>query len=75
MMNPVRRHSAMPGAGAGGGMQASADEIIALCKAKLGSVKAPKSVDFWETLPRSSVGKVLKREVRKIFWVGQGRQI
>ena len=35
-------------------------EIIALCKDRLGSVKAPKSVDFVTFLPRSPVGKVLK---------------
>ena len=28
------------------GATASADELIALCKEKLGSVKAPKTVDF-----------------------------
>jgi acyl-CoA synthetase (AMP-forming)/AMP-acid ligase II len=58
-----------PGAGA------TAEEIVALCKEKLGSVKAPKSVDFWDKLPRSPVGKVLKRDIRKPFWEGRGRQI
>ena len=58
-----------------GRREATADEIIALCKEKLGSVKAPKSVDFWERLPRSPVGKVLKRDIRKPFWEGRGRQI
>ena len=32
--------------------------IIALCKDRLGSVMAPKSVDFVDRLPRSPVGKV-----------------
>jgi acyl-CoA synthetase (AMP-forming)/AMP-acid ligase II len=45
--------------------QASVEELIALCKEKLGSVKAPKSVDFVLTLPRSAVGKVLKKEIRE----------
>jgi acyl-CoA synthetase (AMP-forming)/AMP-acid ligase II len=50
-------------------------EIIALCKEKLGSVKAPKSVEVWEKLPRSPVGKVLKKEIRKGFWGGQNRAV
>ncbi len=55
--------------------QASADEIIALCKDKLSTYKAPKTVDFWDELPRSGVGKVLKREVRAHFWKGHDRRI
>ena len=39
-------------------------EIITLCKEKLGSVKAPKTVDFIEELPRSQKGKVLKKDLR-----------
>jgi acyl-CoA synthetase (AMP-forming)/AMP-acid ligase II len=54
------------------GQQVSADELIALCKEKLGSVKAPKSVDFVDALPRSPVGKVLKKDLRARYW--QGRQ-
>lgn len=50
-------------------------EIIQYCKNKLGSVKAPKQVWFWDELPRSPVGKVLKKEIRKVFWGEQGRNI
>ena len=57
------------------GAEVSEDEIIALCKEKLGSVKAPKSVDFWPELPRSPVGKVLKRDIRAPYWEGKGRSI
>jgi len=39
-------------------------EIISLCKAKLGSVKTPKTVDFIQELPRSQNGKVLKKDLR-----------
>ncbi len=51
------------------------DEFLAFCKTKLGSVKAPKRVDVWETLPRSTVGKTLRRVVRDTFWVGRERKI
>jgi len=57
------------------GEQVEGAELIALCKEKLGSVKAPKSVDFWDELPLSPVGKVLKREVREKFWQGQDRAV
>jgi acyl-CoA synthetase (AMP-forming)/AMP-acid ligase II len=51
------------------------EEIIALCKDRLGSVKAPKSVDFVSTLPRSPVGKVLKRDIRANYWTQSDRKI
>ena len=49
------------------GKTVTAGELIELCKAKLGGVMAPKSVDFIAQLPRSAVGKVLKRELRKAY--------
>jgi acyl-CoA synthetase (AMP-forming)/AMP-acid ligase II len=50
-------------------------EVIRLCKDKLGSIKAPKSVEVWESLPRSPVGKVLKKTIRQTFWEGCERTI
>jgi acyl-CoA synthetase (AMP-forming)/AMP-acid ligase II len=55
--------------------QVTAEELIALCKTKLGSVKAPKSVDFSAALPRSPVGKVLKKEIRKPYWHDVKRKV
>jgi fatty-acyl-CoA synthase len=46
------------------GRSLSTEEIIAFVKARIGSVKAPKQVDVWADLPRSKVGKVLKKEIR-----------
>lgn len=48
--------------------QISENIIIDYVKEKLGSVNAPKTVDFLEQLPRSPVGKVLKAELRKPYW-------
>lgn len=56
------------------GRVASEQELIALCRDRLGSVKAPKRVSFRE-LPRSPVGKVLKRALRDDYWRGRARQI
>jgi len=57
------------------GCSLSADELLAFCKERLGSVKAPKSVDFVDSLPRSPVGKVLRKEVRNRYWTGRDRLI
>jgi acyl-CoA synthetase (AMP-forming)/AMP-acid ligase II len=57
------------------GKSVTADELIALCKSTLGSVKAPKSVEFVEALPRSSVGKVLKKDLRATYWTGPERKV
>lgn len=53
----------------------SAEELIELCKTRLGSVKTPKSVDFVDALPRSPVGKVLKRVIRDTYWNDRQRRI
>jgi acyl-CoA synthetase (AMP-forming)/AMP-acid ligase II len=53
----------------------SEQELIELCKERLGSVKAPKSIDFTEQLPRSPAGKVLKAELRKVYWQGRDRAV
>lgn len=46
------------------GQTVDPEDIIKLCKDKLGSVKAPKTVDIVEELPRSHNGKVLKKDLR-----------
>ncbi|APZ98789.1 AMP-dependent acyl-CoA synthetase [Sphingopyxis sp. QXT-31] len=46
------------------GQDADADDIIASVKAAIGSVKAPKELEIWPDLPRSKVGKVLKKDIR-----------
>ncbi len=50
-------------------------ELIALCRTALGSVKAPKSVEFMQQLPRNPAGKLLKRELREPYWQGKERSI
>ena len=55
--------------------QAEPDEIIAYCKEHLGGMKAPKRVEVWSELPRSTVGKVLRRKVRDRFWGDDERKI
>jgi acyl-CoA synthetase (AMP-forming)/AMP-acid ligase II len=57
------------------GQQVSVEELIALCKERLGSVKAPKTIDFVDALPRSPVGKVLKKDLRAKYWQNTARKI
>ncbi|HEU5294099.1 MAG TPA: AMP-binding protein [Burkholderiaceae bacterium] len=57
------------------GKSVTADELMAMCKAELGSVMAPKSVDFTDALPRSPVGKVLKRTLREPYWTQRQERI
>ena len=57
------------------GMSVDVQDLIALCRERLGGVKAPKSVDFVERLPRSANGKVLKKDVRVAYWQDAGRTI
>ena len=49
------------------GQAASSNEIITFCKERLARYKAPKSVEFVESLPRNPQGKILKRELRKKY--------
>jgi len=57
------------------GMTVEPDDLIALCRARLGPIKAPKRVLVWDALPRSPVGKVLKRAIRDSFWKGRDRAV
>ena len=47
------------------GMKLDPAEVIAFVKAELGSVKTPKVVHVFETMPKSAVGKVLKTGIKE----------
>ncbi|MGA9319873.1 MAG: fatty acid--CoA ligase [Xanthobacteraceae bacterium] len=51
------------------------NELIDYARERIAHYKAPRSVDFVDTLPRTPTGKILKRELRKPFWTGQERQV
>lgn len=48
------------------GKEASEEEIIAHCREKLKKFKSPSRVVFLESLPKSLVGKILRKELRKM---------
>ncbi len=57
------------------GAAATVEELAAFCRAKVGGMKTPKSFEIWDSLPRSPVGKVLKRTIRDRFWAGRVRNV
>lgn len=42
----------------------TADELIAFCRQELTAYKVPKDIEFRQELPKSNVGKILRRELR-----------
>ena len=41
-------------------------EIIAYCKKNLAAYKVPKQIEFMEELPKSAVGKILRRKLKEM---------
>ena len=41
----------------------------------IASYKKPKSIDFVEKLPKNNYGKILKRELRAIYWKSKDRKV
>jgi len=49
------------------GVQVSAEELIRRMRSQLAAYKCPKAIYFTSTLPKSAVGKVLRKELRKQY--------
>jgi long-chain acyl-CoA synthetase len=47
------------------GQEVTAGELRAYCKQRLAGYKVPKQIEFCASLPKSGVGKVLRRELRR----------
>lgn len=50
------------------GHSASPEELIAFCREQLARFKVPKAIDILDELPKSPVGKILRRVLREPFW-------
>jgi fatty-acyl-CoA synthase len=50
------------------GATATEAELIDFCRARLAHYKCPQSIDFFEALPKTGTGKVLRRELRQKYW-------
>jgi len=57
------------------GTTATEEEIIALCKKHLAGYKKPKSVDFVDALPKTPIGKIMRRKVKEKYWEGRDKKI
>ncbi|HEY3139192.1 MAG TPA: fatty acid--CoA ligase [Blastocatellia bacterium] len=57
------------------GESLSEDELIDHCRTKLPGFKVPKSVEFFDSLPKGGTGKILKKELREKYWAGYDRRV
>jgi long-chain acyl-CoA synthetase len=48
------------------GLAATQDEIIAHCRSQLAAYKLPRSVRFVPDLPKTSTGKIMRRELKNL---------
>ena len=53
----------------------SADEIREWADAQLSKTQRLVGVEFRESLPRSTIGKIVKRELRDPYWAGRNARI
>jgi acyl-CoA synthetase (AMP-forming)/AMP-acid ligase II len=57
------------------GQTATDKELILFVKKRKGSLMAPKTVEFWEEIPLTNLGKVDKKAMRAKFWEGKERMV
>lgn len=57
------------------GMTATAEELIEYCKERLAGYKCPKKVDFWDSLPKTIIGKISKKDIKNKYWESHSRRI
>jgi fatty-acyl-CoA synthase len=57
------------------GQSATEEEMLAYCKANLAGFKVPKSIEFRDTLPKGGTGKILKANLRELYWKGQEKRV
>jgi len=48
------------------GATADAESILALCRKELAAYKIPRAIVFVPDLPKTSTGKIMRRELRKL---------
>ncbi|MDC3411873.1 long-chain-fatty-acid--CoA ligase [Aquibacillus sp. 3ASR75-11] len=55
------------------GATVSEQDIIHYCRDNMAHFKAPKKVDFVESLPKTATGKLQKYRLRRMYWEGSKR--
>ena len=57
------------------GTKVTEEELISFCKQKLARYKSPQKITFHDSLPKSGMGKILRRELRAPYWEGRDRAV
>jgi long-chain acyl-CoA synthetase len=57
------------------GQSATEQDIVAHCRKMLAGYKCPKKVSFWNDLPKTVIGKILRKDVKRTFWEGKDKII
>ena len=57
------------------GATAGQEEVRAWANGQLGKTQRLVAVEFRDGLPRSTIGKIMKRELREPYWVGRSAKI
>ncbi|MGP4085537.1 class I adenylate-forming enzyme family protein [Streptomyces sp. KR55] len=50
-------------------------DVVAACTAQLAAYKKPRSVEFVEELPKTTSGKIMRRQLRELYWQGTDRLV
>jgi len=48
------------------GEKLNEEEIVGYCRERLAAYKVPKKIEFLESLPKSAIGKILRREIKEL---------
>ncbi|MFC1824147.1 long-chain-fatty-acid--CoA ligase [Thermodesulfobacteriota bacterium] len=57
------------------GQTATDKELIDFVKERKGSMMAPKTIEFWDEIPLTNLGKLDKKAMRAKFWKDQDRMV
>lgn len=57
------------------GAKVTTEELRSFCRKYLAGYKIPKSFEFVDDFPRTSLGKVAKKTLRAPFWEGRDRNV
>lgn len=57
------------------GYEVTEDELLVFAKTQLARFKAPKGIHIVDELPKTAVGKILRRVLREPYWKSQGAGI
>jgi fatty-acyl-CoA synthase len=57
------------------GQSCSSEDLAAHCRTRLPGFKIPKSIEFFDSLPKGGTGKILKKELREKYWQGYEKRV